>query len=103
MTLAFLGWNQALAAAFETYLAAGFLPCRVLQQFNHIYTVATERGECRAQVSGRLRHEAATADLPVTGDWVALRPSTADGVAQICAVLPRFSRFSRRAAGRADR
>ena len=103
MTLALLGWSQTLAAAFETYRAAGFLPARVLQQFNHIYTVATELGECRAQISGHLRHEAATADLPVTGDWVALRPSTAKSVSQICAVLPRFSRFSRRAAGRAER
>jgi ribosome biogenesis GTPase len=103
MKLALLGWNQTLSAAFETYAAARFLPGRVIQQFNHIYTVATEAGELRVQLSGRLRHEAAPADLPVTGDWVAIRPSLGEGIEQIHAVLPRFSQFSRRAAGRAER
>ncbi len=102
MKLTSLGWNQTLSAAFETRIASGSLPGRVIQQFNHIYTVVTEAGEIRAQLSGRLRHETAPADLPVTGDWVAVRPSPG-GMAQIRAVLPRFSRFSRRAAGRADR
>lgn len=103
MKLTLLGWNQTLSAAFETYAMAGLLPGRVIQQFNHIYTVATEVGEIRVQLSGRLRHEAAPADLPVTGDWVAVRSSLGEGIAQIHAVLPRFSRFSRRAAGRAER
>lgn len=103
MKLASLGWNQTLSAAFENYAAAGLVPGRIIQQFNHIYTVAAEVGEMRAQLSGRLRHEATPADLPVTGDWVAVRPSAGEGVAQIHAVLPRFSRFSRRAAGRAER
>ena len=103
MKLTLLGWNQTLSAAFETYAKAGLCPGRVIQQFNHIYTVATEVGEIRAQLSGRLRHSAALADLPVTGDWVGVRTSTGDGIAQIHAVLPRFSRFSRRAAGRSMR
>lgn len=103
MKLTLLGWNQTFSAAFETYAAARLLPGRVIQQFNHIYTVATEVGEVRAQLSGRLRYESAPADLPVTGDWVAVRPSLGGGIAQIHAVLPRFSRFSRRAAGRAER
>lgn len=103
MKLALLGWNQTFSTAFEPYAVAGLLPGRVIQQFNHIYTVATEAGEIRALRSGRLRHESAPAELPVTGDWVALRPSCGEGVAQIHAVLPRFSRFSRRAAGRTER
>lgn len=103
MKLALLGWSQTLSAAFETYATAGLLPGRVIQQFNHIYTIGTEAGEVRAQLSGRLRHEAAQSDLPGTGDWVALRPAVGEGVAQIHAVLPRASRFSRRAAGRAGR
>lgn len=103
MKLALLGWNLTCSAAFETYAATGLIPARVIQQFNYIYTVAAEAGDLRAQLSGRLRHEAAPSDLPVTGDWVAVRPALGDGVAQIHAVLPRFSRFSRRAAGRAER
>lgn len=55
-----------------------------------------------ATCTGRLLHEARTrADLPVVGDWVAacLRPGEAR--ADIHAVLPRRTKFARRAAGSA--
>ena len=110
MQLALLGWSPRFAAAFAVHAAAGLIPGRVVQQFNHIYTVAGEGGEMRAQLSGRLRHEAAPEQLPVAGDWVALRvPSgryqgqSSSGSAQVVAVLPRATRFSRRAAGKSDR
>jgi ribosome biogenesis GTPase / thiamine phosphate phosphatase len=103
MQLALLGWNQRFAAAFVTYSSAGLVAGRVIQQFNHIYTVATEGGELRAQLSGRLRHESAAGQLPVTGDWVALRIPPGQGASQVLAVLPRITQFSRRAAGKADR
>jgi ribosome biogenesis GTPase len=103
MQLSLLGWNPRFAAAFAPYASAGLVPGRVLQQFNHIYTVATETGEMRAQLSGRLRYEVASQQLPVTGDWVALRIPSDEGAAQIMAVLPRVTRFSRRAAGKGER
>ncbi len=103
MQLAMLGWNAGFAAAFATYASARLTPGRVIQQFNHLYTIATESGEMLAQLSGRLRHEAAPHQLPVTGDWVALRVSSDQASAQIMAVLPRVTRFCRRAAGRSDR
>lgn len=103
MQLALLGWNQRFAAAFTNHASAGLVPGRVIQQFNHLYTVATEGGEIRAQLSGRLRYEAAPQQLPVTGDWVALRIPSNQGAAQVMAVLPRVTRFSRRAAGKGDR
>lgn len=103
MQLALLGWNQRFAAAFTIHASAGLVPGRVIQQFNHLYTVATEGGEMRAQLSGRLRYEAAPQQLPVTGDWVALRIPSNQGAAQVLAVLPRVTRFSRRAAGKGDR
>ena len=60
----------------------------------------TEEGEWLARVSGRLRHDAAARpDFPAVGDWVAVDPPREDGDARIRAVLPRASRFSRRAAG----
>ena len=108
MQLALLGWNPRFAAAFSAHASVGLVPGRVIQQFNHLYTVATEVGEMRAQLSGRLRYEASPEQLPVTGDWVALRipsnriPSNTD-VAQVMVVLPRLTRFSRRAAGKGDR
>ena len=73
MQLSLLGWNQRFAAAFVIHASAGMVPGRVIQQFNHIYTVATEGGELRAELSGHLRHEAVPGELPVTGDWVVLR------------------------------
>jgi ribosome biogenesis GTPase len=103
MQLSLLGWNQRFAAAFTAHGSSGLVPGRVIQQFNHLYTVATEAGETRAQLSGRLRYESAPQQLPVTGDWVALRVPSNQGVAQVLAVLPRVSRFSRRAAGKGCR
>lgn len=103
MQLTWLGWNESFATAFATHASAGLVPGRVIQQFNHLYTVATEGGEIRAQLSGRLRYEAVPQQLPVTGDWVALRAPSEKSLAQVVAVLPRVTRFSRRAAGKGDR
>lgn len=103
MQLSMLGWNQRFAAAFAIHASAGLIPGRVIQQFNHIYTVATEEGELCAQLSGRLRHESTPGQLPVTGDWVVLRITPNQGTAQVAEVLPRATHFSRRAAGKVDR
>jgi ribosome biogenesis GTPase len=95
-----LGWNERLDAAFDAYRAEGLVPGRVALEHTHIYRVLTADAELLARVSGRLRHQAATrAEFPAVGDWVALQPSTHGGDARIVAVLPRHSRFSRRAAG----
>src|SRR6476660_9439167 len=60
----------------------------------------TAGGEHLARVAGRLRHAASgRADFPAVGDWVALEVPPTGGDARIRAVLPRISRFSRRAAG----
>jgi ribosome biogenesis GTPase len=100
INLADLGWNERLAEAFAAHAADGLLPGRIALEHTHIYTVMLAGGERLARVAGRLRHQAARrADFPAVGDWVAVDPSTQDGDARIRAVLPRFSRFSRRAAG----
>lgn len=103
MELSSFGWNDRFAALFVPHASAGFEPGRILEQFNTIYVVGAERGEVRAQVSGSLRFSAAEGELPVTGDWVALRLPQCNGMAQIHAVLPRATQFVRRAAGRAER
>ncbi|HEY0875226.1 MAG TPA: ribosome small subunit-dependent GTPase A [Vicinamibacterales bacterium] len=93
------GWNDRFAAAFAEYAAPNRVPARVTLEHTHIYRVVTEEGELLARVSGRLRHRAeARADFPAVGDWVVLEP-VAHSDARIHAVLPRVSRFSRRAAG----
>jgi ribosome biogenesis GTPase len=113
-----LGWKERFAHAFASYAAEGLTPGRVSLEHTHIYRVLTAEGELLARVAGRLRHQAASrADFPAVGDWVALELGPGDGEprrslgeggrrgphhsseATIHAVLPRFSRFSRRAAG----
>src|SRR5690242_17655314 len=104
MQLALLGWDESFSSAFAHESCSGLTAGRVILQHNHIYTVATEYGEILAQVSGQLRHSTESAgELPVVGDWVALRRSSGDGIALIQSVLPRRSKFSRKAAGRATR
>ena len=99
-TLFHLGWTPALAETFAPFAAEGFFPGRVALEHTHIYRVITETGEALARVSGRLRHRATTrADFPAVGDWVAVQPPEHSGDSRIVAVLPRRSRFSRRAAG----
>jgi ribosome biogenesis GTPase len=106
-----LGWNDHFAKAFEEIRTPldsarhrpGLEPARVSLEHTHIYRVLTAAGERLARVAGRLRHAAsARADFPAVGDWVVLdTPAAGDtrDVARIRAVLPRVSRFSRRAAG----
>ena len=95
-----LGWTPRLADAFEPHASTGAVPGRVSHEHTHIYRVLLETGETLARVAGRLRHQAeARADFPAVGDWVAVEPAPQGGDARIRAVLPRSSRFSRRAAG----
>ena len=99
-TLDDLGWSPRFEAAFEPHRAAGLTPARVSLEHTHIYRVLTPDGERLARVAGRLRHAAGgRADFPTVGDWVAIDAHATGGDARIQAILPRVSRFSRRAAG----
>ncbi|HXG56878.1 MAG TPA: ribosome small subunit-dependent GTPase A, partial [Vicinamibacterales bacterium] len=94
-----LGWSEHFAAAYAPHAADGRVPGRVVLEHTHIYRVGTETGEVLARVSGRLRHRAETRpDFPGVGDWVVVEPSE-QGDARIHTILPRVSRFSRRAPG----
>jgi ribosome biogenesis GTPase len=100
MELSVYGWTPRLAEAFAEHAAKGRVPGRISLEHTHIYRVITADGEVLARVAGRLRHHAgARADFPAVGDWVAVEAAAHGGDARIHAVLPRTSRFSRRAAG----
>jgi ribosome biogenesis GTPase len=76
------------------------VPARVAIEFNHIYRVITADGELQVQLSGRLRHQAmARHELAAVGDWVAVRQSPRERTGTIEAILPRRTKFSRKAAG----
>jgi ribosome biogenesis GTPase / thiamine phosphate phosphatase len=87
-----LGWSPFFAEPFQQYEAEGLVPGRVAVQERGSYLVYTEEGERWAEVTGRLRHDAASAaEFPAVGDWVALSD-------RIHAVLPRRTKFSRKVA-----
>jgi ribosome biogenesis GTPase len=91
-----LGWDDAWRAEFEEHRAAGLVPGRVAVPHRGAYDVLTEDEEVRARLPGRTRRALATAELPVVGDWIAL--DAGGRMRAIRAVLPRRTKFSRRAA-----
>jgi ribosome biogenesis GTPase len=87
-----LGWDDAWSVAFEPFREEGLEPARVSAPHRGWYDVLTDSGEVRARVAGRLRRDVDAAGLPVVGDWVALGTK-----GDIAGVLPRRTKFSRRA------
>ncbi len=98
------GWSDRLEAARAACGRPDWVPARVMSEQRHLYHLLTEAGTCQAEVSGRFRASAAgTGDFPCVGDWVMAQVRPGEDAATIHAVLPRQTRFSRRAAGpRAD-
>jgi ribosome biogenesis GTPase len=104
VTLAALGWNNDFARAFAPHAAAGCMPARVSLELKGFYEVTGETGARLGECTGRFNHAATSAaDYPAIGDWVAVTPLPGDDTrASIHAVLPRRTKFSRKAAGDDD-
>ena len=101
MALAELGWTDALALAFAPHAAAGLEPARVVCELRrNFYAVHTATGEVLGECGGGFFHHARRADqFPAVGDWVAVRIRVGEQRADLHAVLPRRTKFSRRASG----
>jgi ribosome biogenesis GTPase len=100
MTLFTLGWNDQLARLFAPYSTLNLLPARVVRAERGRYLLSDGQHEWAGEISGKLRHALfCPADLPAVGDWVGLRHAGEPGPAMIDLVLPRSSRFRRKAAG----
>ncbi|MSU46592.1 MAG: ribosome small subunit-dependent GTPase A [Lacunisphaera sp.] len=101
MTLAELGWNDFFAPAFAPFAAEGCVPARVTLQLKGFYEVTGESGAKLGECTGRFLHSAVTAAaLPAIGDWAAITPQPGDDTrASIHGLLPRRTKFSRKAAG----
>jgi ribosome biogenesis GTPase len=101
VTLADLGWNDRFAESFAPYAAEGCVPARVTLELKGYCEVTGAEGARLGECSGKFIHSAkAPADYPAIGDWVAVTPQPGDERrVAIQAVLPRRTRFSRRAAG----
>ena len=95
-----LGWTSDFETEFAIHKQHGYRAGRVALEHRGSYQIYSELGELSAALTGRLRFNAdSPAELPAVGDWVVLSAPTDEKKAQIYAVLPRRSKFSRRAAG----
>jgi ribosome biogenesis GTPase / thiamine phosphate phosphatase len=101
MRLEALGWDEHFAKAFEPFEKEGLVPARVICELKHAYALNTGKDELLGECRGRLLHKAASrSSLPTVGDWVAVRPrGGTENRMDILEVLPRKTKFSRRAAG----
>lgn len=99
-TLEPYGWNEFFANSFAPFAAQGYGVGRVAVQHKTQYELYTAHGEIRAETTGKMQYEARSKDdLPVVGDWVVTRPRDKE-VVTIFDILPRKSKFSRKAAGK---
>ncbi len=104
MELKTLGWSSFFESGFQPFSKSGYSVGRVTEAHKNLYRILTERGELMGKMSGKMRHEnVAGADFPAAGDWVVLQERTEERTATIQAILPRFSKFSRKVAGKTTR
>lgn len=94
MNLSDLGWKPSFQSAFETLSPSGLHPARIIRQDKGRYLLQT----VTCTLPGLLPGNRVDESLPAVGDWVAIQMLD-DGPAIIVALLPRFSVFSRKAAG----
>lgn len=93
--------NIPAAVKEEALEYPGFTLCRVVQQEKGMYRICGADEEWQGVVSGRFRYEAETAmDYPAVGDYV-MADCRYEDTAVIHHILPRYSTFSRKAAGTA--
>jgi ribosome biogenesis GTPase / thiamine phosphate phosphatase len=98
--LSSLGWDDFFARSFQPFSLGGLEPARVALEHKHAFELLSPRGELTASCTGRLLHHATLrADLPAVGDWVAIKTRPGETHADIHAVLPRRTKFSRTAVG----
>ncbi len=97
-----LGFGKEVMA--ESFFYANLYLGRIVSQYKDLYRAVTERGEVRAEVSGKFRfgvHK--LSEYPAVGDFVMLdRNEDSTGNAIIHHILRRKSAFIRRAAGTAQ-
>ncbi|MEM9151159.1 MAG: ribosome small subunit-dependent GTPase A [Cyanobacteria bacterium P01_F01_bin.3] len=104
MKLEDLGWSETFAHSFECWIephaSKDYQVGRVAIAHRSQYHLYTERGNAKATLTGKFRHQAQTTeDFPAVGDWVVVRPQPETPQYLIDAVLPRRSQIVRQASG----
>ena len=93
------GWDEVWEEKSADFAGKGLRPARVLAQYRNSYSLWTAAGEADAEIAGALLYRAEAGGLPVVGDWVAIRQYAPTDLAIIADVLPRKTKFSRKASG----
>lgn len=97
MILNKLGWNKKYEKEFNKINKEGYLPSRIVREEKGSYYVRYEKGECIAQVSGKLRYNAKKiSNFPSVGDWVAIKLINNGEKAIIYELMTRKSSFTRK-------
>ncbi|RHW42340.1 ribosome small subunit-dependent GTPase A [Neobacillus notoginsengisoli] len=95
-----IGLKEEMRAELAAFPGKDVVLGRVALEHKHLYRVWTEEGELLCEVSGKLAFSAGgREDFPAVGDWVILSSRIEEGKGTIHGILPRFSKFSRKAAG----
>jgi hypothetical protein len=95
------GWNSYFEAMWNEADRADVAPARVVAQQRNCWRVAGTFDECLAEATGKLRLDAEEgADWPAAGDWLAVELRGSSDMAAMRAVLPRQTRFTRKAPGK---
>ena len=95
-----LGWDPFFEAQYEVQKISGSIPARVSSESKGLYRVFSRNGELTAKLSGRMRYTSRETNIhPAVGDWVVLKPLAGEETGVIHSILPRKSKFSRKAAG----
>ena len=95
-----LGWDAYFREHFRLLEVPGSVPARVVSEEKRSYQVFSRDGELSVEISGKMRYLAETLDqYPAIGDWVVVKPQIEESKGVIHAILPRRSKFSRKAAG----
>ena len=98
------GWNNSFEKSFKLLGEKKLEPARVICENRTHYVLMTKEGQVTARVSGRFKfHTKNKSQFPVVGDWVAIKPLYKEKKAIIQNVLPRKSKFSRKAPGEKTR
>lgn len=98
-----LGYSPHWQTLFEPFAGQGLAPARVIRSDRGSALIATPEGIVRGQPSARLSKAArGSADLPATGDWVAVQADDGLNVVLIEAVLERASAIARGDPGKAS-
>jgi ribosome biogenesis GTPase len=91
-----LGWDAFFADAFQPYEQQGLTPARVAARHHGPCELLTEHGRIGGLPAGKLEG----LDLPVAGDWVAVRELEGERKGIVEAILPRRTTFTRKEAWR---